>query len=792
MSEKLDSLTIADLGVGSVIRKVADGKKVKGFKTTAEYDAETGKWTFDGSFDRLFGVALNTTVYDIRFAKSTYGSLSKLAFEEMKQLTLGDIVCEAVDIVMAGKDEQTITSAFDETTGKWTVDGKYSEVIERFVNENLYTFYKNSIKHTRTYLLGENLLGGVRVGNLLGKGYNKYNSVTDKWTDENGDVDFGTGFKGIMLRRVYNIKIGEVTGDDGFKVDTLTKGMYLGDVFGYTCSSADEKDHEHSDTCKWFNETDVTESVGGTPVKAMLEADPIYATLCGISLDDLMSGKDMFDSIKELSLGELMGYKKVSLTDGETTTYKFYEFVKDGKVPVVDIVDGYAYRKIGTAELPVLTATLAKISVAKFMDGDGVNEIMNEIEGLKIGDILRYTYDESADKWTDNNGAEVGGMLAKFCNHTLKEIKNENELKKIVNEMKLSDVLGTDAINSNAVLAKLGDTEIGSLSDKINEMYIGDVLNYNKTETKHNNYQVYTDLDGTEYYNDSAMAEDGTFAGSWKKIEADGDVEVDSISKSLDTNGRYKYAEGKYLVAANVWKQTKGETEEEIKGVRSILANFRIGELDDSDFDARIDTAIDNLYLGEIIAINDSSPIILQKLKLSRIKDVENDIMGIKVGELMGFTYVTDTATGTSAWYNDDGNEIGEIPAMMADFTIGEIGENNFETRLKAKTDNLHLSTFVSKDSCSVFDLFTDEEFKAITLNSLGNALNGKLEAPTLGTAATLGIIETSLFENTDGSLTEVGGIVETKYGKDWRDVDAKTFISAAIKAYTEALKAGA
>ena len=780
LSEKLDSLTIADLGVGSVIRKVADGKKVKGFKTTAEYDAETGKWTFDGSFDRLFGVALNTTVYDLRFAKSTYGSLSKLAFEEMKQLTLGDIVCEIIDIAMARKTGRTITSTFDETTGEWTVDGKYSEVIERFVNENLYTFYKNSIKHTRTYLLGENLLGGVRVGNLLGKGYNKYNSVTDKWTDENGNVDFGTGFKGIMLRRVYNIKIGEVTGDDGFNVDTLTKGMYLGDVFGYTCSSADEKDHEHSDTCKWFNETDVTESVGGTPVKAMLEADPIYATLCGISLDDLMSGKDMFDSIKELSLGELMGYKKVSFTDGETTTYKFYEFVKDGKVPVVDIVDGYAYRKIGTAELPVLTATLAKISVAKFMDGDGVNEIMNEIEGLKIGDILRYTYDESAGKWIDGNGADVGGMLAKFCNHTLKEIKNENELKKIVNEMKLSDVLGADAINSNAVLAKLGDTEIGSLSDKINEMYIGEVLNYNKTETKHNDYQVYTDLDGNKYYNDSAMAEDGTFEGSWKKVE-DGSV-AEGISKTLDTNGRYKYAEGKYLVAANVWKHTKGGTEEEIKGIRSILANFRIGELDDSDFDARIDSAIDNLYLGEIIAINDSSPIILKKLKLSRIKDVENDIIGIKVGELMGFTYVTDTATGTSAWYNGDGNEIGEIPAMMADFTIGEIGENDFETKLKAKTDNLHLSTFVSKDSCSVFDLFTDEEFKAITLNSLGNALNGKLESPTLGTAATLGIIETSLFEDTDGTLTRVGVNVQAANGNTpWRNIDAKVFIRNLI-----------
>ena len=298
------------------------------------------------------------------------------------------------------------------------------------------------------------------------------------------------------------------------------------------------------------------------------------------------------------------------------------------------------------------------------MDGDGVNEMMNKIEALKIGDILRYTYTdtETGSEWQDGDGNAVGGMLAIFCDYTLGDVKSEDKLQEIVNKMTLRDVLG-NSVDSNAIFKKLGDKKIGELTEAINDLYIGDILDYGKVENKTSDgYRIYVDNDGNEYYNTTVLDENGTFTGAWSSVDAANAATAAGIA--FDSNvGRYKYADGKYLAESNDWNEKDGNA---VTGVRSILANFKVGELDDPDFDARINSLVGTLVLSNVIEIDTSSPKILQLLANSKLNKLSEDINKLYIGEILDYSKITKTNAGGYSIYADvDGNEYYEFVSIV-------------------------------------------------------------------------------------------------------------------------------
>ena len=771
---KVDSFTLADLGFGSIVRKFGDGKKVKGFTATAEYNAETNLWTFDGRFEKLFDEVLNSTVGDIRNSKKNYGSFTKFVKAKFENLSVGDVLCDFIGISMERKGSTDIVTSFDEETGEWTVTGKYAAILDRIVNENLKTFIaKVSGKNAKAYLMSDRLLGGVRLGNLLDKGSNVYDETTDKWTNNEGEIEFASGFNGLLLKKVYNIKVGDVLGDDGFKVSQLTEGTYLAEVLGYVCGNT-ATGHKHDENCTWYKEADViVEAADGTTTaeKKLLEADALYAKLCAITLDDLTGGADIFAKIKELSLGELMGYMKATESEGGAQVTKYYNYRKSGDkfVVSVDPSGTYAVRRQGD-EVGKLTATIAEVSVGSVMDGDGVNEMMNKIEALKIGDILRYTYTdtETGSEWQDGDGNAVGGMLAIFCDYTLGDVKSEDKLQEIVNKMTLRDVLG-NSVDSNAIFKKLGDKKIGELTEAINDLYIGDILDYGKVENKTSDgYRIYVDNDGNEYYNTTVLDENGTFTGAWSSVDAANAATAAGIA--FDSNvGRYKYADGKYLAESNDWNEKDGNA---VTGVRSILANFKVGELDDPDFDARINSLVGTLVLSNVIEIDTSSPKILQLLANSKLNKLSEDINKLYIGEILDYSKITKTNAGgysiyadvdgneyyrddndnwfkandnsvasitldnetgrykdangkflaeVNTWYDKDNKEVTGVTAILADFRIGELDDSDFNARVTASVENRKLGELMTIDTNSARVL---QSLKDVKLKDLSTKIN--------------------------------------------------------------------
>ena len=770
---KVDSLSIADFGVGSIIRVYGKGNKIKGFKATAEYNAATERWTFDGSFNELFDVLLNCTIGDMRQLKQKYGSFKNYVLGGMEMLVVGDILGYAINMAdeMSG-NKLKITASADEATG-WTVEGKYAQILNRFVNINLKDLYDNLKANAKDYLAAEDVLGGIRVGEFVDNGYNVYDERTDKWSNEKGEMKFKSGLQGMLLKKVYCIKLGEFMTGKGYNLSKLTEDTYLGDVFKFTCDHNGETGHKHSSLCKWFETKSVKTAEGAATTEMLLEVDAVYSALATMTLNDLIDGEDVLVNVKKLTLGDMMGYVKVLETTGE---YGYYEVLKDGGVPVVEVVGNYAYKRAGE-KVSKLTGTLAKVKVDALMSGDGVDEIMNEIEKLQLGDILRYTYDESTSVWKDGE-TEITGILAAFCGHTLAELKDPDKLKDIVNDLKLKDVLGEDTVNGNAVLVHLGDTKIGKLSERINNMYIGEVLEYSSTVKKHGEYDINTDSNSVEYYNDSAMSEGGVFAGYWKKVE-DGSTDY-TMSKEPDTvTGRYKSTDNRYLSLAHTWKETEADgTEKEVTGVTAVLANFRISELDDSDFNTRLDSAIDNLKLGNVIAIDNSSPVILKELANTKLKDVSEQIELIKVGTLMGYAY----NEGDGKWYNGGSALTDSFTIKIANHTIKEVSSGSFSDMLAEDFKTIKVSKVMAKSDCTLFAIMSDSEYNELTIDNMGGKLNDKLANVTLGDAVTIGVLDGELF-NTKGDAIRIAYNEESgsNYGT-WNEIPAKEFLNYAIE----------
>ncbi len=769
---KIDSLTIADFGVGSFIRVYGKGSKIKGFKATAEYDAATEKWTFGGSFNELFDVLLNCTIGDMRQIKQKYGSFKNYVLGGSELLVVGDVLGYAINMANEmSNNKLEITAAKDATNG-WTVEGKYAQVLDRFVNINLKELYDNLKSNMKDYISSEKLVGGIRIGELLDGGYNVYDTTTDKWSNKKGEMTFKSGLYGMLIKKIYTIQLGEFMTGKGYNISKLTEDTYLGDVFKFTCDHNDEIGHKHTELCKWFETKSVKTAAGEASVEMLLEVDAVYGALSSMSLNDLIDGEDVLVNIKKLTLGDMMGYVKEIKATGE---YTYYEVLKDGGVPVVEVVDGYAYKRAGE-KVSKLTGTLAKVKVDTLMSGEGVDEIMNEIEKLQLGDILRYTYDESASVWKDGE-TEITGILAAFCDHTLAELKDPDKLKDIVNDLKLKDVLGEDVVNGNAVLVHLGDTKIGKLSERINNMYIGEVLEYSSTVKKHGEYDIYTDSNSVEYYNDSAMSEGGVFAGYWKKVE-DG-VEDYTMSKEPDTvTGRYKSTDDRYLSLAHTWKKTEADgTEKDVTGVTAVLANFRISELDDPDFNTRLDSAIDNMKLGNFIAIDNDSPVILKELANTKLKDVSEQIELIKVGTLMGYAY----NEGDGKWYNGGSALTDSFTIKLANHTIKEVSSGSFSDILAEDFKTIKVSKVMAKSDCTLFAIMSDSEYNELTIDNMGGKLNDKLANVTLGDAVTIGVLDGTLF-NTKGDAIRIAynAASGSTYGT-WNEIPAKEFLTYAI-----------
>jgi hypothetical protein len=324
----------------------------------------------------------------------------------------------------------------------------------------------------KEYLLSEDVLGGIRVGELI-DGYNVYDEVTEIWMNKGEQVEFGFGLIDMIKKSVYSFKLADIV-NGTIDYNTLVDGAYMGSLIGYTCADNAVNGHEHSDACTWLSEQTVyVEGVGETV--AMTEVDALSQKISSLDISDIISGSlDMVSIVENISLGELMNLAVVTDAENNVT---YYNYKTDNGLKVVELDANGNGHLVADLSKPVdkLTGALAGVLVSDITSGAGIGVIMDKVEALKLGDIFRY--EQRADGWY-NEGAKVDGLIAKLCDYTLTQIKGD--FNAIINDFTLGDVI---VINSNSsLLALLKDVKISELETAIQGLYIGEVMGYSVTE----------------------------------------------------------------------------------------------------------------------------------------------------------------------------------------------------------------------------------------------------------------------------------------------------------------------
>lgn len=275
--------------------------------------------------------------------------------------------------------------------------------------------YESCFKHKGTWF-NEN---GEYVGNTFNELANStFVDAMNGKLDVNGIIDEST--IGELLG--YTKCIGECTGDclygctdhgkcpvHGYGDCTYTAGVW------YDGETAIEK-------------TDITS-------KVMYKIyDRTFANFNDVQIEELLEG---------ICLGEFMGF-----------TY----------------YDG-AWRDSDGVEASVLYQTISDILLPDLMQNPNV--LTDRLGTLYVGDFMKYEKD--GEDWK-NNGVEVTGVDKMVADISLKDVLDGNlDLSEEVDNLKVSDVI---TAGDNKVLNYLcdGDTKIKDLSSKVDEMVLGDVV----------------------------------------------------------------------------------------------------------------------------------------------------------------------------------------------------------------------------------------------------------------------------------------------------------------------------
>ena len=310
------------------------------------------------------------------------------------------------------------------------------------------------------------LMDGIYLGEFLGL-ENRAGTWYEKGTNVKASVLYGA-LADITMPELLN---------DGSLITTELKTLYMGDFMGYVYRGN-----------AWYEADGVT-LLGGV--------DKVIAE---ISLADVLDGTiNIKDSIKDVSIGELLGYEnKFGVWyDGETAIGKdditgkvFYGIYgktvsEFGSLEIEDLMegiylgeflglenrDGAWYEKGTNVKASVLYSTIADIEIPDLLDNG--NLITDRLKVLYVGDFMGFVNKNGT--WYEANGVNaLKGADKLMAEISLGDVLN-GTLSLDINSLKLEDLINP---NGNKVLEFLcsGGTTINGLSGKIDTMVLGDVV----------------------------------------------------------------------------------------------------------------------------------------------------------------------------------------------------------------------------------------------------------------------------------------------------------------------------
>lgn len=303
----------------------------------------------------------------------------------------------------------------NDESGAWNFNNsqlkRFSAVIYKLFDIELKDC--TSINEIKTAV--KNAIGDMPIGEAVG--YTK--NASGKWNFNNAQLKKVAG----VVNALFDIKIKQCTSKEGIKnaVKDAIMGMTVGEALNYT-KGADGK---------WYKED-------GTPVSGGNAQDKVIAELCDKTLQEVYDNKGNLPAlINDMKAGELMNY---TYCDGEGTDC--------GVTAEGHIHEKGWYKKNAAGVYEKCDVLMQKISDQKLGTlMNGGMELSTVFDGVKLGEVLKYEYDETDKVWRKADGTKVGAVENVVAGILMSDMLGGSfDLTSELDNIYLGELMGYDSV----------------------------------------------------------------------------------------------------------------------------------------------------------------------------------------------------------------------------------------------------------------------------------------------------------------------------------------------------------
>lgn len=303
----------------------------------------------------------------------------------------------------------------NDESGAWNFNNsqlkRFSAVIYKLFDIELKDC--TSINEIKTAV--KNAIGDMPIGEAVG--YTK--NASGKWNFNNAQLKKVAG----VVNALFDIKIKQCTSKEGIKnaVKDAIMGMTVGEALNYT-KGADGK---------WYKED-------GTLVSEGSAQDKVIAEICDKTLQEVYDNKDDLSVlINDMKAGELMNY---TYCDGEGTDC--------GVTAEGHIHEKGWYKKNAAGVYEKCDVLLDRISDQKLGTlMNGGMDLATVFDGVKLGEVLKYEYDETDKVWRKADGTKVDAVEKVVADIELSKMLNGSiDLSAQFDDIYLGELMGYDPV----------------------------------------------------------------------------------------------------------------------------------------------------------------------------------------------------------------------------------------------------------------------------------------------------------------------------------------------------------
>lgn len=303
----------------------------------------------------------------------------------------------------------------NDESGAWNFNNsqlkRFSAVIYKLFDIELKDC--TSINEIKTAV--KNAIGDMPIGEAVG--YTK--NASGKWNFNNAQLKKVAG----VVNALFDIKIKQCTSKEGIKnaVKDAIMGMTVGEALNYT-KGADGK---------WYKED-------GTLVSEGSAQDKVIAELCDKTLQEVYDNKDDLSVlINDMKAGELMNY---TYCDGEGTDC--------GVTAEGHIHEKGWYKKNAAGVYEKCDVLMDRISDQKLGTlMNGGMDLATVFDGVKLGEVLKYEYDETDKVWRKADGTKVDAVEKVVADIELSKMLNGSiDLSAQFDDIYLGELMGYDSV----------------------------------------------------------------------------------------------------------------------------------------------------------------------------------------------------------------------------------------------------------------------------------------------------------------------------------------------------------